>query len=421
MPWWPTPVAAAMLVWTGPAAWIPIGAAVVLAFADAGVWSRAGHLLIAVPPARAATLAAAITLVVSAATAWSLAPRLPGGDEPHYLVITQSLLVDGDLRIENNHRQRDYAAYFGGTIAPDFIERGRNREIYSIHAPGVSALVLPAFAMAGYRGAQATIVLLAAIGAALVWSLAWRASGRDAGAAWFAWAGVTLVPTTLIQAVTIFPDAPGAAAAAAGAWLIVRLNEPDDAPPPIAIAAVSAALAALPWLHTRFALLAGGLGVAILASLVRRRADAAFARRLVAFAAVPILSALAWFAFFQIVYGTPDPRAPYGQDKSSSLWYVPGGLMGLLFDQQFGLATYAPVLVAAAVSMFARAGTSTTAAARWLIGVAAVYLMVVCVYWMWWAGVPAPPARFAAAALPLLAAPLAIAWRRAGGARAIWF
>lgn len=28
----------------------------------------------------------------------------PGCDEPHYLVITQSLLHDGDLKIEGNHR-----------------------------------------------------------------------------------------------------------------------------------------------------------------------------------------------------------------------------------------------------------------------------------------------------------------------------
>ncbi|HET9373147.1 MAG TPA: hypothetical protein VFO19_22950 [Vicinamibacterales bacterium] len=419
LPWWPAPLGAALLVWTGPAAWVPIGIALALAAAEDGAAARASRALTAIPPRRAAVLAAAMTLVASAATAWSLAPRLPGGDEPHYLVITQSLLADGDLQIENNHRQRDYAAYFGGTIAPDYIERGKNLEIYSIHAPGVSALVLPAFAVAGYRGAQATVVLLAAAGAALVWLLAWRASGRDSGAAWFAWAAVALVPTALIQNVTIFPDGPGAVAAAAGAWLIVRLHEAGDRPSPATIAVVSAALAALPWLHTRFALLAGGLGVAIMATLLRQRADRDFPRRLVAFAAVPTLSALAWFAFFQIVYGTPDPRAPYGQDKSSSIWYVPGGLMGLLFDQQFGLITHAPVLLAASTAVFARGSMRT--AVRWLVGVVAVYLMVVCVYWMWWAGVPAPPARFAAAALPLLAAPLAIAWRHAGeGARAIW-
>src|SRR5262249_1681054 len=33
------------------------------------------------------------------------------GDEPHYLVITHSVLVDHDLQIENNHTRGDYRAF----------------------------------------------------------------------------------------------------------------------------------------------------------------------------------------------------------------------------------------------------------------------------------------------------------------------
>ena len=48
----------------------------------------------------------------------------PGGDEPHYLIISHSLLEDGDLRIQNNHDNDDYAAFFQGRLAPDFLRRG---------------------------------------------------------------------------------------------------------------------------------------------------------------------------------------------------------------------------------------------------------------------------------------------------------
>ena len=129
------------------------------------------------------------SLVSPLGAAWAADPRGPGGDEAHYLVITQSLLKDGDLFIENNHTARDYASYFGGSIAPDYLVRGKDGRIPSIHAPGVSALVLPGFALFGFRGAQATLILLFAVTGALLWQSAWRLTG-DASAAWFAWAAV---------------------------------------------------------------------------------------------------------------------------------------------------------------------------------------------------------------------------------------
>ena len=48
----------------------------------------------------------------------------PGGDEPHYLVIAQSLWRDGDLKIENNHTRGDYREYFEGDLRPHYLRRG---------------------------------------------------------------------------------------------------------------------------------------------------------------------------------------------------------------------------------------------------------------------------------------------------------
>ncbi|MDP3981489.1 MAG: hypothetical protein Q8Q33_08770, partial [Chlamydiota bacterium] len=36
----------------------------------------------------------------------------PSGDEPHYLIITQSLIQDQDLDLKNNYQNKDYKAYF---------------------------------------------------------------------------------------------------------------------------------------------------------------------------------------------------------------------------------------------------------------------------------------------------------------------
>jgi hypothetical protein len=416
VPWWPIPLPALALVWTGPLAWLPILLAALAAWPLADAQRRdhvssAGDRSMAVRPPRQAVLAGALTLVALVGAAWTLAPRLPGGDEPHYLVITESLLRDGDLRIENNHAQRDYAAFYGGTLAPDYLARGQDGAIYSVHAPGTSVLVLPAYWLFGYRGAQATIVIVAAVTGALIWLIGWLAAG-DQRAAWVAWAAIVLSPTFLIQGVTIFPDGPAAAVVCAAIVLLLRVRTAGT----LALVVTSALLAALPWLHTRFAVLAAGFGVVTLGALLsdRERPLAARWRRTAAFLAVPVVSAVAWFAFFQVIYGTPNPAAPYGPNPEARLAYVPGGLLALLFDEQFGLLVYTPILVAAIVALATprRDGLRPVRAA---LAIACLYLAVVATYWMWWAGVPATPARFAAVVLPVFGAPLAVSWRRLGG------
>ena len=143
-------------------------------------------------------MAGALAFAIFAFAAWQVSPSVPGGDEPHYLVITQSLLLDGDLKIENNHTRGDYQVYYAGRLAPHYVRRGANGEIYSIHAPGVSALVAPAFAVGGYHGVVLFLLVLAACGSALAWHVAWLASGQPS-AAWFGWAAVTLSATTIFH------------------------------------------------------------------------------------------------------------------------------------------------------------------------------------------------------------------------------
>ncbi len=170
LPWLPPSLPAAFFVWSGPLAWI-VWAAIAL--------SLAASMRLPVPAIRRGPLTAGVLAgaVYAVAASQMTPPSVPSGDEPHYLIITQSLLNDGDLRIENNHQSGDYRAYFPGELPkPDFRRLGRDRQIYSIHAPGLPVLVAPAFAIAGYRGVQVFLILLAAAGSALAWHLC---LGRD--------------------------------------------------------------------------------------------------------------------------------------------------------------------------------------------------------------------------------------------------
>ena len=422
LPWLPGAVPVAFLLWTGRLAALVIVLALTAAVL-ALPWRLPAPLAATVrDPRRAPLLGAAAALVVFLAGAGHLQGKdteegsaVPGGDEPHYLVITQSLLLDGDLRIENNHQRRDYLPYFRGTLRPHYLRRGTDQQIYSIHLPGISVVVLPAFALAGYPGAVVLLSLLAAMGTALVWRLAWRLT-TDAGAAWFGWATTTLSTPFTIQAFSIYPEATASVLTLTGvAALILPVSRSW-----LAWLAHGAALGLLPWLHARHAVLAGLLGLFIVWRLAAARAWS----RLAAFAAVPAVCALGWFAYFWVIYGSPSPAAPYGGlQQTVALAQLPLTVLGLLFDQQYGLLAAAPALGIAVLGVLVLAWKppSTWAAVDTdtrLLGLQLVVLFAACTvmsasHRMWWAG-SSSPARFLVAVVPLLGLGAAAYWHAAG-------
>ncbi len=409
VPWLPLPMPAAALLWTGPLAIALVIAAVV----GVGLRRLAGSTIRG--PARlSGHLIAAILLaaIVYAGAAWRLSNVLPSGDEPHYLVIAESLLADGDLRIENNHAKRGYLAFVGGELKPDYLRRGRDGRIYSIHAPGLSLLVLPAFAVGGYPGVALFLALMSAAGSLLAWRAAYHVTG-DLTAAWVGWASVALSVPFFFQAFTIFPDAPAALIIVLVVYALAREPIPSSI---VRIASLGAALAVLPWLHTRYAALAGAAAVVVAMRIAvppsegRAVPAARRVRLLIAFVAVPALSAVAWLLFFQSIYGTFDPRAPYGGSTDLRMVRVPVALTGLVLDQQFGLLPNAPIYVIALTGMtalFRLHGRLTLE----ITAIALPYVIAVAAFHMWWAGLSSP-ARFLVPVLLPMAIPVALFWQR---------
>ncbi len=397
LPFMPGPIPSAFLIWQGPA--------------ESLVWAAVvAGLVVARPPTlpqlfadpKRAPWMAAVIIAGSAALIFSqVRGVVPGGDEPHYLAATQSLIGDGDLRVANNYANGDYLDYFPGRLEPHFLTRAASGEIYSIHAPGVSVVVLPAFAIAGYRGAVLTMILMAALTTALTWRLAFRLAGSAAGA-WFGVAAVFASAPYFFHTFTIYPEIVGGFSVMCGVWLLLELADQRVVTRPL-LAGVGAALAVLPWLHSRFAVLAGLLGVMLVIRLAR---GANAVTRIATFLAVPVVAGATWFGFFWLIYDTPSPIAPYGVDTSTSASYMLRGLVGLLVDQQFGVITTAPAYLAAIAGTIALARQRPRVAIE-LSLVVVVYALTVASYAMWWAG-SAAPARLLVAILPLAALPMAM-------------
>jgi hypothetical protein len=413
LPWLPGVRSPALLMWTGPlgalvwagavTASVVAGqsrlAALLAKFNSAAIWT----------PSRAPFVASAAACAFFAVVAYGARGAVPLGDEPHFLIITQSILKDGDIRIENNHAQHDYEAYFSGPLQPDFWRRGQNGAIYSIHAPGLPALVAPAFFLGGYPGVVVFLVLVASLGAGLLWRLAYAISGRTSSA-WFAVAATASATPVAFHSFTVYPDGPAGVIVLSGVWALFRLARIS---PSIPLGSARSwmlhglALAVLPWMHTRLVALAGLLAIIILLRMPRTRDGLT---RAAAFVSVPVVSAVAWFGFFFVIYGTPNPAAPWSSLVSS--WrFIPGGLSGILFDQQFGALPYAPILLVGVVGWFVALGGRRRLALE-LALIAVPYMILTTQLWIWWGGGSAP-ARFWTPLFWLGGVPAAVAWSHA--------
>ena len=399
LPWLPFYVPRALLVWTGPIRtwlWALIVVAVAASIGRTFLARRSAVGAWTTDPRRAPWIAFVVAATVYIAGAWLVFPRLPAGDEPHYLVMTQSLLRDHDLKIENNHQRGDYLEYFGGRLRPDFLRRGTDGEIYSIHPVGLPVVVAPVYAVAGYAGVLALLALISAAATSITWVVVWRLTHNTA-ATWFAWAAVSLSAPFFYQAFTVYPDAPGGLVVMIGMLALLA----DEVPTTRRVLFTGAALAVLPWLHTRFAVLE--LVIAVLL-LLRILWSGRAMRGALALLAVPVPGALAWFGYFHWIYGTPNPAAPYNGYTQSEIGNLVRGVPGLLFDQQFGLLPNAPVYLCAIVGLWALLRHRPRIAFS-ILAVIGPYGAAVAAYAMWWAGYSSP-ARFLVPILLVLAVPI---------------
>jgi hypothetical protein len=412
----------AMWLWVVPfLPWLPDRAPLLLVLAGPVRWAVAGLAIAAVMVRRLAPAFKSVRVRLDAANLFlvslviyltlGLASAIvngPRGDEPHYLIITSSLLNDGDLRIENNHRQGEYRAFYADALPPDYLKRGTNGQIYSIHAPGLAALMLPAYAVAGYFGSVVFMCLIGALTAAVVFAAADALSGREA--ALWTWVAVCLTVPFVPHAWLLFPEMAAALLVAFAVMWMVRRDPASDA----LWFTRGAVLSVLPWLHTKFVVLLALFGGALAWSLLARR------RTLAAFAIPIVASVSLWLFFFYAIYGVPDPQIPYGAFARQYVLNrnILHGVVGFFFDRTFGLLVYSPVYFATIAGMWMAVRRHDI---RWtalfLAAVVATFVITSARFYMFWGGASAP-ARFLVPVLPCLAPFLAMAF--AGGRYTMW-
>ncbi len=343
-----------------------------------------------------------LAFILAAVAFLVIGSRLPGpagaqGDEPHYLTMAESLRSDLDLDLRDEFRRHEYRAFYPGDLAAHTSPASPRGKLYAIHAPGLPALVLPAYVLSGEAGVRLLLSLLAAGAAALVFVLARDVLG-DESAARACFAALVLGAPLAFYANQVYPEVPAALATA----LLLHTSRRD---PGIAqLLGAGCVAGGLLWLHPKFLPLAL---VGVLLTVVRRGPVPWRAGAIVLFT-TGLVTLLLWM---NSTFGAPSLTAAYGRGavEDVQLAHLPRGLAGLVFDREFGLLVHAPLWALAACGLRPlwrqRAGDLLRALlmAATVVGVGAGYSM-------WWGG-SCPPARFLVPALPALALLLAPAWR----------
>jgi hypothetical protein len=402
----------------------PLGAILWLTVAALQVWTLwQSRLLTARAIERLSLRSITVALVAGAMAVAGLAAYkltgtslFPSGDEPHYLVMAQSLWRDHDLKIENNHERGDYLEYYRSDLAPHYLTRGVDKEIYSIHPVGLAVILAPVYALAGYKGSVWFLIGLGALAAALAWR--WTVATINApGAATFAWAAIVLSAPFMFNTFTVYPEIAAALAVMIAFVIAVRTSANHSSMAQWIAAAVC--IASLPWLSTKYAPMSSALLVVVIFRLgnifsaVSLRA-AVRNPKIWAVVAIYAISLAAWFAFFYVIWGKWLPMAPYGSMVQTTPLNLRFGAPGLLFDQEYGLVAYAPVYILAATGLWQmwRTGGDLRRQAVEITFIFTALLLMVGAFGIWWGGTSAP-ARPIASGLPLLMLPIAAAFRAA--------
>jgi hypothetical protein len=372
-----------------------------------GLWHAVANL----PDRRAAlTLAAVLLVPYFALVPYHNSVMPTASDEPHYLIIMQSLVVDHDLDLANQYDNESYRVFYPDRL-PDrhVIQVGPWQ--YPIRDLGLPLIGAIPFAAAGRAGVVALMGLVAAALAAQLY-LACRDLRISHRPALVGAALACLTHPILSYTTQIYPELLAALAFVSAA----RLVRSGRAATPLALAGAAACIGVLPWLSTRAALIALGVGLVIAYSALRPLPPVSIAQRVarVVAAALPFFALIAALSFVNWrLFGLFMPGAAYYlvSDQQQVLTFTPQvGTLGLLFDRTFGLVPRAPIYLVAGLGVIPLWRRRSASLVALFLGWLVAFTFIASIAY-WWAD-GAPASRYILAGLPFFAVLLAAGLER---------
>jgi hypothetical protein len=348
--------------------------------------------------------------------AWSLTTHgkySATGDEPHFLIITHSIIADHDLDVGNNYANDD-GRYF--IVSPSNLKMelhaapAKTGRIRSVHDVGLAVALVPAYWIAqrvaqlpslsllarfrmdrglfAYSIIGLFLIALTATGLVLLASALTAVTSPRAAALLVVAAGIS--PPIVSHSFLVFPEVLALFVTCLVVWFSMKPAAPRDGTAFIAMAFV---LGLLTWSHHKYLLYAPGLLFVILWMrwpLIRTLSS----REQAIAAALFVLPQLAlhWWTWRE--WGTLGGTLTTN-DVPLSFTTLQRGAVGLFMDRQSGLLAYAPLYWVLPACCFLDWRRSWPV----LIPVTLLFLPAASFTHGWWAGF-SPAARYIVALTP---------------------
>lgn len=299
------------------------------------------------------------------------------GDEPNYLMTSESLLADRDINLRNNYAREDWFRFYDREDQPKlklgiYGRDGREGSgaIYPINMPGVSVLLLPHYAMSRLLSGPALTFVIktglafwGALFAIQVYLFALQRWRRER-IALALWAAVAFTGPVLFFSTHLYPEIP----IAFMALLVYRKATSETPPRPAVLAGLGALLGTFAWFGIKYNLVFWPLLLVAGWHLVRRHK---LGGKAAAFLLPALLGNAAFFLTTYLLYGSASPLSVYegvmtpeqAAAYKEMIFGVPlldrlSAFFDYFLDQRDGLLLYAPIYFFALlgfVEMFRRA------------------------------------------------------------------
>ena len=264
------------------------------------------------------------------------------GDEPHYFVLANSLIQDGDVDIKNDYEAGRFLRYHADPIDPHVnfaIFSGESPHWYSIHGVGLPALIVPALAIADTNGAsvELTLFAVAAVALAFLWA---RCFSVRAWPATFAAVAIGVSPFFLGLEGRIFPDLATAALLVA-CLLLMEL----PAPRPWQALILGVLVGVAPWLHLKNGLPFATIAVVAAVQIWRGTSARQRTTALLLLAAPVVGSAVGYEVALHAWYGSWSPTRMLPPGNEAFRLSEARAMSAVSFDAARGLLANNPALL----------------------------------------------------------------------------